>query len=402
MKTSGKSEKKLFSWWHLVLGVDAFLVAVTVLWISPVTFPGKGRLTSLFNLAVEMNVGVWWSGACLLALGVLAWELYCREKEKPRLPWLVLAVVFACLSLDEIGSIHERVGGWSNLLPFGVVLGAMVGYALTLLFHDRKTRRSALLIAWGFFLFGSVALQEYIGNIVTWRSWASGIRTGVEEGSELIGAFLIFLALIPHRSRNGGSSLRAAVPNPFVIKHVPKVLMAGLILHSLGSFLAPRFIDIAEKGNPLVWYPMAVFFLLFAAAFWKFLDSSPERPALRAALALFFLACSAGFCYPPEKVSNQLWGMVPPEILPGVFLFCIAAGLLVLSAGISDLWSNSRWYFIALLLLPSLSLLSRSPEIRFLVSGLFAYLLFTVYWRARLSNPQAAIHLDKESHAVMQ
>lgn len=391
-----KPGRATLSWWQMILGIDLFLVVVTVLTRYSVQFPGRGRLGNHFNLAVEMNGGVWWSGACLLALSLMAYELYCRNEEKTKAAWLVLSVVLAGLSLDEIGSIHERISagvdrGWLDLLPYGVVLVSLVAYAVVALFRSEKTKRSSLYIAAAFFVFGGVALQEHLENIVTWPAWSEGIRTGVEEGSELLGAFLLFWAIIPHRSGNRGNSLRAAIPDPFSMKHLPLVVLIGFVFHSLSSILAPSLIDITEKGNPLAWYPIAVFFLLFSAAFWKRLDTK-EKSGNWAALALFFLFCSAGFCYTPAKLFRDLGGMVPVNLLPSFFLFIVVIGVLALSTGIRGFWSNNRNYLPVLLLLPALCL-SGSPEVPFLVSGLLAYLFFTLYWRSSLSTSQSAIEL---------
>lgn len=389
---SCKSGKAVISWWFLVLGVDLFLILITVLRKYPLSFPGKGKLSRHFDLAVEGNWAVWWSGASLLLLALVAYELYCLREKKAGIAWLALAIVFAVLSLDEIGSLHERVmaGARSlpDLLPFAAVLGSLVAYALITLWRSAETRRAALWIGAAFLVYGGVAFQEHLEFLVEWPAWFLGIRTAAEEGSELLGTFFLFLAIIPFRSRDTVNPLSAMVPNPFFMKRMSQVVLAGFIVHSAASILASSIIDSKrEDGNPLVWYPVAVFFLLFSAAFWRCLDPTTEKPRYWGGLSIFCLICSAGFIYDPTNFVRDpcrylpaIGTLLPEEYLPSLFLLFVATGLLVLSGGIPDLRSFSRKYFYGLLLVPPLPLLG-TYEVRYLASGLLAYLAFDIFQR---------------------
>ena len=83
---------------------------------------GKGSTTgsvlAQLDLLRENNLATWWSSMVLLLIAILcavAWRADPRPREDggPVLPlaWLFLAGVFALLSLDEVGSLHERLSG---------------------------------------------------------------------------------------------------------------------------------------------------------------------------------------------------------------------------------------------------------------------------------------------------
>ena len=375
-----KNSLKRMPWWLWVAGIDLFLVAVTASKHYPLAFPGKGWLVRHFNLAVEMNAGVWWSYIGLLAIALLTYEIYSRREDPERYAWMALSIIFACLSLDELGSIHERVGDWSHLLPYGVFFAVLIVYALTVLFRDRRTRRSALFIGAGIFIFGLVALQEFIENTTVWPAWILGLRVAVEEGSELLAAFLIFCGIVPQRSRGGERSLRAIVPDPSAMENLSILIIAGWLVQTLAAMGLPSVIDITKKGNPLVWYPVTVFFILFAASL-QLAGGLAKRPKTRWALAVLFLLCSVGFATDPPRLLPLVGELIPEGYQPGAFFFSLTGLLFLIGAAIPDFWASKKHHIPLLFLLPLLTVLDNRPEIEFMVAGIMALLAFLIVSR---------------------
>ncbi len=368
------------SWWQLVLGIDLFLLLATIIKKYPLYFHGRQFLVRNFNLAAERNSAVWWSMACLLALSFIAYEIFSQQEGKGKAAWLVLSIVLAGLSLDEIASLHERTGGWNaTRVIFGVLLAVLMTYPVVTLFRRDKSKSSPLLIASAFFVFACVALQEHLEHHFAFPEWSLGIRVGVEEGSELLGFFLLFWGIVPRRTGIAPDGLRAMIPNPFMMKNLGLLVLVGGLIHSLACITVPSLIDITRQGNPLVWYPAAVFFLLFSATCWRNLDPSRGKPGIEVCMSVFFLACSIGFVYRLPKLFGSLNALVSEEYLPSVFLFSIVAGLLVLSSGIKGHLSLNGRHFLGLLALPPLCLLNKSPEVLSLASGILAYLVFHVF-----------------------
>ncbi len=158
-----------------------------------------------FHLGYENNLAAWFSGT-LLALGALhAMDGHTRFREgQPRAAqaWAIIAGILFFLSADEIGSLHERlgllgeamgVGNWGPVLPVGAALGALLLRALTLLWTaERRFRRQVCILMTGFALLGSVALQEFLGDVLVFEGpLANAIRTSVEEGTELVGMLIV-------------------------------------------------------------------------------------------------------------------------------------------------------------------------------------------------------------------
>src|SRR6185503_7449587 len=120
--------------------------------------------------------------------------------------WIAVALVFALLSLDELGSLHERIGGVPSLnLVSGVEVGwvyilalpiALVGAGL-LAFAWIRLRKHPLvcvLFAAGTLLYLAVPLLEHGENLVHEAAgWADDVKRPVfdfvrEEGTEVFGS----------------------------------------------------------------------------------------------------------------------------------------------------------------------------------------------------------------------
>lgn len=390
------AERRGIPWWFWVIGIDLFLVAVTVLKQHPVVYPGKQWLGRHFNLAVEMNAAVWWSSISLLAVALLAYELYSRSEERTRYAWLCLSIALAALSLDETGSIHERITagddrGWFELLPYGLGMLSLVTYAVIFLFRNEKTRRAALYIAAAFFLFGTVPLQEHLEHNLAWPSWALGLRTGSEEGCELAGILLLCWGIAPLRAGREARSLRTIVPDPFALRHLPAIILGGGIIHLAASLVLPGAFDVTQQGNPLVWYPVTVFFLLFTAFFWRPVIFPAEEVKTWRFLSPFFLLASVAYHDDPPRLLPVIGGLVPVEYLPTLFFFTVAAVLLPVSAVLRGARRLPFLYLLVLLLLPLATLLDRSLEMQFFVAGFLAFLVFHFFWRQSLTFGVGAV-----------
>jgi len=314
-----KNSKGLVSWWHVVLAIDFFLILVTVTGSYWGYFPAKKFIFAPFNLATEMNFAVWWSGITLACVGLLAYELYTLADQKTKYGWLVLSILLVGLSLDEVGSLHERVGEWLKILPYGVVCSLMFIYSVYILTRNPYTKKSGLLIISAFALYGGVAGQEYVEHLVNWPEWAKGIRTGVEEGTELLATFLLLCSVVPHRNLQR-NSLRAIIPRPQLMPYLQQLLLIGLFLSFVSTFVFPGLLDYrGTRGQPLVGYPMLLFFVLFCKCFWMSLETTKQQ-WYWTSLALVFISCSATIVSNPEAKSITYFLYVSLLFIITIFL----------------------------------------------------------------------------------
>ena len=206
------------------LGV-AYVVAqkINPYGIQPGRSEASRLLFELFDLNGENNVPTWFTSmvwAMAAGLAMVASRREFSPDAHRRLSWSLLGGVFLLLSLDEVGSLHERLLGlagdslqsalgladsfYYSWAPMGMLLVLLVG-GLFVPFLLRIPRGVAarLILAGGVFLSGSLAI-ETIGS-----SYDAGLIAStdvfriswprlffVEELLEMIGAILAVHALL--------------------------------------------------------------------------------------------------------------------------------------------------------------------------------------------------------------
>lgn len=159
------------------------------------------------NLGGENTIAAWWSGMLLFVASVHAYDGARRtalDQPEAAGAWRIIAALLLFLSLDEVGSIHERTGqltidlGYSEWIPLGVLavlLGGLAVVALWRLWNIPAERVAAVGIFVGFVLLASIVPQEYFEHRVEWSgNVARAARLVVEEGTELLG-ILVILAI---------------------------------------------------------------------------------------------------------------------------------------------------------------------------------------------------------------
>ncbi|MGE0787698.1 MAG: hypothetical protein AB7S26_18630 [Sandaracinaceae bacterium] len=169
-------------------------------------------IVEALSLSYEANVPTWLASALLLScaavLAAVARIAHVRD-DRDRHGWLVLALMFVYLSIDETAQIHEHAAFFetSGVLTFSWVIpaaGVVLALGLAFLPFVRRlpdpTRRR-FVIAGLVYVGGALGMELPLG----W--WADregsdnltyGLIDGVEESLELIGATMFLLAVWAH------------------------------------------------------------------------------------------------------------------------------------------------------------------------------------------------------------
>ena len=185
--------------------------------------PGNGAFAdvlALLNAAQERSLAGWWTSALLLAccLAALAASRLARgsgttfSSGRGAWPWVVLAVVFALLSFDEVVSLHERGAKWTAAvidsssplarlgwtIPAAGILVASLAVLIPAIRAIPVRARVLVLIGLGTSIAGAMGM-EVVNVVLTeagarqlWRSAAMAI----EETAEMVGVVVVLLGVL--------------------------------------------------------------------------------------------------------------------------------------------------------------------------------------------------------------
>ncbi len=272
------------------------------------------------NLADENVLAAWYSSMLLLFVAVFSLLCFAADIQRARSSferflswgWVIFALLFWGLSLDEVGSLHEGIGLIPGLRSLGsgslgwtsVLILPICGVGLFMLIFGwvqlKRYPRALLFLTLGVILFLSVPLQEKIEMrvLASLADIAPGQRPIwhilVEEGSEIFGSLSFFCAMAiylsiavkenPRRDQVGNLEL------PLVLKRRPLLAGAALFVgvSAISMFMlqwASPILSTGEEGVdgiPQNWFPsmLAALIALFC------LQLSKTEFALRRALSL--------------------------------------------------------------------------------------------------------------------
>lgn len=286
------------------------------------------------HLATENVLAAWYSSMLLLTVGVLAvaaWSIDTRQDGRRwRHGWLVVAAAFLTLSVDEIGSMHERIGMVAQLSPSGsgpagwvyVLLVPILAVALFLFgfawLHLRPTGRPAWLMAWGVILFllnpavekAEMALIHGGGAAPgSWQQHLHDVLLVLEEGGlELFGSLLFIAAVAAYLERRGGKQIEWLPRRG----QISVVLWVGIGLGVCGARLAPEITARLPEGDTGIlqnWFPAAAWALVSVAA-WPL-----SRRMAAGALAVSGMFGAGLYLYVDVLASSAAWKVPAAGVL---------------------------------------------------------------------------------------
>lgn len=181
---------------------------------------GHGRVLGFvptFDLEQEANVPTYFSSFLLLAAAGLLAVIASWKNESGasfRRHWATLAIIFLCMSIDELAGLHEqlhtllvefdlRPGGWFHfawVIP-GLVFVALFGLTYFKFFLHLGRRFQRLFLGAGLtYVAGALGMEMISGRHVEVHGYdvAAALMSTVEETLELIGIALFIYALLTY------------------------------------------------------------------------------------------------------------------------------------------------------------------------------------------------------------
>jgi len=205
MSVAGPARASSLSWWRSVWIANALFLLITA---GVVGIWRRSEVLRAFHLGIETNVATWWEASQLLLFALLMRSTAITLGERDRMAaraCTILALVGLALYADELGSLHERVGqfihGRQGYREAPFILIVMSGFAYSLYVLNRRRAlvgNAARIIAVGFAIFVFAGAQELLEEKLA-TPWMNAVRTVAEEGTELVGTFLLLLAAVRAR-----------------------------------------------------------------------------------------------------------------------------------------------------------------------------------------------------------
>lgn len=155
-------------------------------------------LRQLFDLDEENNIPTWYSSFLLLNNAFFLY-LYSTQKEVvKRSYWGLLAAGFLLLAIDEVAGLHETLNtaiemNWAILGGIGVLF---VGVLFVPFLIAIPRRLTLLFMLSGFLYFSGAIVVELLAQDLDSDSLTYALSVALEEGLELIGAWVFLNVML--------------------------------------------------------------------------------------------------------------------------------------------------------------------------------------------------------------
>lgn len=274
------TNRMFFIWWLAIVVVTVFVLTATyVAADSP-----SALILRTFSLSGENSFGSWWSSLLLFLAALHALDGYLHNRgvrQFKAIGWLMLGLCCLGLSLDEGGSLHERVGilsaemgyeWWVLIIPFALVFMVMVSVAITSFLKEGAYLRSALVLL-VFALFALVAVQEEFEHKLQWSDSMLGMRALIEEGTEMI-AILLMVWLCSKNSGGifrGDGNIAVGMANEF-FRPLTGLFLVLLLPVAYWNAVLPD----QDRGHPADWFAAVLFFTAAIALLRAAFEGKPQ------------------------------------------------------------------------------------------------------------------------------
>ena len=169
-------------------------------------------------LGLERNPSTWFSAAQLALAAVLAYAVGIGRDDRRN--WNVVAAVLLFLSVDEVATVHEKLGqlpgipgiGHRAWAGAGLVLAALVAWRLLpWALRLERPLRFALVVGGATFVAGAIgfevaAAQRAHEDTTFW------VLSSIEENLEMVGVYVVARLLLAQLRATGARVVVAVAP----------------------------------------------------------------------------------------------------------------------------------------------------------------------------------------------
>ncbi len=394
--------KSMYAFLKWVVAINIFFLIGTWLQAEKVIFPNSETAQWLLvelTLAKENVAAAWYSSMLLFTVGLAAaicfWaDVQYGANTKWRIlnyGWIAMALLFAMLSFDEMGSFHEMIGktslfmkagkgiGGGRYFLYAIILAVAIFMVAFFLLKFKNNKLPLVLTIIGVLFFVSNPVQERF-EINSWKhspdpnNWHRPVfYLLLEEGTEVFASFCFLFSFIAYAinavpAKNGAVQLKAAAGNKIIVWVALLACMLGLMMWviRMNAWNIPG----DDSGVPQDWPPSVTAFACFVAAvylyFKKELAGNRFVYLFVALVALFASAYFASFMYgyhegPFRKMRHimlaftavaALFAVLKLKGIAAKVLFAAWAGLMLFSFFSEDFPATMHGYaaFACLLL----------------------------------------------------
>lgn len=207
---------------QMLLALVAFIVLINLVNAYAIASrPWESFPSDALMLGTEQSPAAWISSVLLLIAG--AFCLICRTtaEGRDRWWWLAMGGVLVFLSLDEVATLHERVGDKLNAVaPTGLSYGwivpaimvAFIGLAfLRFILRLPRATKLGMLLAGAVFVGGATGV-DLLGGLwlvnVGKHNYVYFIFESLEENVEMLGELIAIVVLSRHARATGIKAIR--------------------------------------------------------------------------------------------------------------------------------------------------------------------------------------------------
>ena len=228
----------------LIIEIALVYLDLTVNWLR---WSEYGPIRRLFNITREDGLASWFAITQTFLVALSAWFIYLMTTAQNtswhrRIGWLLVAVFFTYMAIDDGAAVHERLGStfkqshgigafpsyaWQLLfLPFFAVMGCFLLYFL---WRELTTAKERWIIVTAIGCFVVAVILDFIEgmddayrwliNNLSWQeSTIKHFSKSIEEFIEMMGMSLFLVSFLGFIAQGGHVSVRFVSTKPLAIR----------------------------------------------------------------------------------------------------------------------------------------------------------------------------------------